>query len=177
MLRMNHSANSKGMTLVELLVVVAIASVVSTSLVALIIHSIDGWSMGTSYNNAASNPTIAMQKLCNEIRDGRTAIAVSNCLVVTYPLKLTDTNTQEKVYDPSANSTATAIYYLRSNGNLVKSVNGNITIIAKNISTAVFGANGGTVSIKLKATDRMGSQKNESTQQVDGSISLRNYKS
>lgn len=168
--------NSKGMTLVEVLVAVSILAVVSTSLVALIIHSIDGWSMGASYNNAVNTPTIAMQKLCNDIRDGRTATATSNYLTVTFPLKVTDPDTQEQVYDPSADSVITVSYYVDNTGNLIKSMNGTTTIIARGMSSAVFGANGGVVTITLTAKDRMGSQKNESTQQIDGRVSLRNYK-
>lgn len=173
----NRAANSKGMTLIELVVVVAIIAIASTALIALIINSLDGWSKGTSYNSAAGSATIAMQKLCNEIRDGRSAVATSNYLTVTYPLKITDAHTHEQVYDPSANSTVVVAYYLTSTGNLVKNSNGSITVIAKKISTAAFGANGGLVTITLKSTDQMGAKKNESTQQVNGNVTLRNYKS
>lgn len=171
---MTPMRNKRGMTLIEAVVTASILSMVTVTLVALLMQSMRGWTSGTHNDTAASQVTVAMQKLCNDIRDARSASISSGRLVVTFPTTLTDTSTGETVYDLSSNSAVTRSYYI-SNGNLVRNVGGVVTVLGKGITSASFGASGGTVSVTLAWTARAGSSC--ATRQLTGRVSLRNFRS
>lgn len=162
------------MTLVELMVSMSIISMAGVALVALLSHSLSAWSAGSSNEAATSSATIALQKLSNEIRDGKAAVGSSGTLTVTFPRLITDPLTNESVYDSSASDPVTRSYYI-SNGNLVRKMGTNVVILARGISSATFGADGGIVSVTLIGDQHIGSS--ASTYQVTGRISLRNYRS
>ena len=170
-----HLSNNKGFSLIEIMIVVTIVSMVTISLIALLSQSVSGWGSGTSTNNVNNTVSIAMQKMCNDIRDGRSATASSGVLTITYPLLVVDGTTQEKVYSSSSNSAYTVSYYRTSNNYLIRSSGGSSKTIATNIKEAVFGANGGSISIKLTAQNKM--DKSITTQTLNGRVCLRNYKS
>ena len=168
---MKLSHNSKGMTLIEVLVSIAIFSLVCSTTLALVTSSIRGWSSGVSKESATSNVTIAMQKLAIDIRDGRYASVSSGELAVQFPVKLQDTTTGEIVYG-EANDSVVRYYYVL-NGALVKRTNSTITRIANGISTATFVPSAGAVLVTLTNNNKAGSK--TSTTQFTSRITLRNF--
>lgn len=162
------------MTLVELMVSISIVSIAGIALVALLIHSLRAWSAGSSNEAATSSATIALQKLSNDIRNGKAAVGSSGTLTVTFPRLMTDPLTNESVYDPSVSDPVTRSYFI-SNGNLVKQTGASVVIVTRDISSATFGATGGVVTVTLTSNQHIGSS--TSTHQVKGRISLRNYRS
>lgn len=168
--------NRRGVTLIEVMIAIAILSMAGSAFLAILIHSLRGWSSGTSKDAASSQVTIALQKLENEIRDGRIASTSEDAktLTVTFPRKNTDPGSDETVYDLSLNDPTPRSYYI-SDGNLVRDVGGTITIVTRGISEAQFGASGGSVTVTLTSSDQVGMS--TSTQQANGRIYLRNYRS
>lgn len=172
--------NKQGMTLFEVVIAMLIASVISTVLAAVLTQSIKSWSSGASKEAANSSATIALQKLSYDIRNARSATATSSTLTVVFPLLRTDPYTGEQVYDQSADDPAVYTYYVDSSTNcLMKSVNGTTTVFARNITSAVFGALGGRVTVTLTSKQQLGysstAQQDNDCQQITGYISLRNY--
>lgn len=158
----------------EILIGVGILSLVGIAMVAMISQSLTGWSSATSQEFASSGATIALQKLSNEIRDGRQATISSGNLVVSFPRTLTDGTTGQVIYDRSASDPVPRIYYV-SDGNLMRSVGGVSTIVSKGISSAAFESWGGTVSITVTATEQVGRSCTE--HQAAGRVALRNFRS
>lgn len=165
--------NKRGMTAVEMLISVAVLSVIGTALVAILAHSITGFSSGVSHEASISQATIALQKLANEIREAKSATVSGEALVVTFPLAVEDPSTGERIYDISANDPVTRSYYV-SNGNLVRSVNGTVSIVARGISSATFATSGRDVYITLTSSEQVG--RKAASAQVTGRIALRNFK-
>ena len=166
----------RGATLIEMVIGITILSLAGAALAAMMVHSLRGWSSGTSKEGAGTQATIAIQKIGNEIRDARTALASedTHTLTVTFPRQLTDPTTHETIYDLSANDPATRSYYINS-GNLVRNIGGQVTIITRGVSSVQFGADGGSVTVTLVGSDHVGMY--TSTLQVTGRIYLRNYRS
>jgi len=173
---MSAKHRRKGMTLIEMVVTVLILTMAAAAFLAMSISSLRGWSSGTSKETSNSQVTIATQKLANEIRDARTATVSTDkkTLTVTFPRLLTDPTTHEQIYDLSANDPTPRSYYI-SNGNLVRNAGGQITILARGVTAAEFGASGGTVSITLTSSEQVGTY--QSSDQVTSRITLRNYRS
>lgn len=164
--------NSKGFTLIELLVTVSILSLITVTFLALLIAGLRGWNSGVNQDSATSQVTIAMQKLCNDIRDGQSACVLTDgSLVVTFPKAIKDATTKETVYDLSASDAAARAYYI-DNGNLVKKTNNVVTTIGTGVSGATFGAAGGIVTVNLKSADGTG----RSSCSITGRLALRNYR-
>lgn len=164
----------RGMTLIEVLVTGAVLSMVAVTLLSLLIYTLRGWSSGTSKEGATSSATIALQKLCNDVRDGKEASISSGSLVVTFPSKLTDGGTQQTIYDLSGSDPATRTYRIRE-GNLERVVSGTASVLGKGVSSATFGVSGGTVTITLTSTEQVGSCTN--TRELTSRVVLRNYRS
>ena len=163
------------MTMVEIMVVTGLLTMVTVSFVAMLIHSLRGWSSGTSSETSTSKATIAIQRLANDIRDARSAVVSSGVLTVTFPNSVVDPGTGERIYDLSSDDPVTRSYYV-SGGNLVRTVGGVTTILCRGVTTTTFHAWGGTVTITtLTSTDQEGTY--TSTQQITGNIALRNFKS
>ncbi len=163
-----------GMTLVEVVVASGVLTLITISLVAMLIHSLRGWSSGTSKDTAVTKVTVALQRLATDVRDARSAQVVSGRLVVTFPATVVDGSTGERVYDLSANDPVTSSYYVL-NGNLVRNRGGTISIIERGISAASFGASGGTVTITLTGADQEGTY--SAARQVVSRVTLRNFRS
>ncbi|OFX14577.1 MAG: hypothetical protein A2Z18_11305 [Armatimonadetes bacterium RBG_16_58_9] len=172
---MKLTNNRSGITLVEVMVSSLVLSLAGTALVAMLIGSLRGWSFGTSKDGATSYATVALQKLNNDIRDGRSAqISYEGLtLTVTFPALVEDPVTHESMYDLSANDPVPRLYYVQ-NDNLLRSIGGQITVLGRGVSSASFGASGGTVTINLQATEQVGTA--TSSQNVTGRIFLRNYR-
>ncbi|MCL5104042.1 MAG: prepilin-type N-terminal cleavage/methylation domain-containing protein [Armatimonadetes bacterium] len=164
----------KGFTIIEMLISSIILALVCVGVGALISHAARGWSSGTSSDYATTSATLALQKLCYEIRDARSATVSSGTLTVTFPNKLVDTGTGEVIYDSSSSSATTRSYYL-SNGKLMRQVGGVASVFADCISSVTFGASGGSVNVTLTADEQVGMSTSE--KQVTGKISLRNFRS
>ena len=162
------------MALIELMISVSIVSIAGIAFVALLTHSLRAWSAGTSEEEATSSATIALQKLANDIRDGKATVISSDqhTITVTFPRLMTDPNNDESVYDPSSSDLVTRSYYV-SSGNLVRKIGSDITILARGISEITFGASGGIVNATI--VQPFGS--NDKTYIVRSQISLRNYRS
>lgn len=170
---MKPVSGRRGMTLVEVVVASSVLTMITISLVAMLVHSLTGWSSGTSKDTAVTKVTVALQRLATDIRDGRSAQVVSGRLVVTFPALMTDGSTGEQVYDLSTNDPVTRSYYVL-NGNLVRNRAGTIAIIERGISAATFGASGGTVTVTLTGADQEGTY--SATRQITGRITLRNFR-
>ena len=163
--------SKKGMTFVELMCTITLASVIGAALVGVVTHSLTAWNSGMNKTNENDAVTLALQQISNEIRDGRSASITSGVLIVTFPKTLTDATTGEKVYDLSADDPITRRYYI-SNGNLVRRVGTNESIVRRGISTATFGASGGIVTMTLVGSITTGHDRCELTSRV----TLRNYR-
>jgi type II secretory pathway pseudopilin PulG len=159
------------MTIVEVVVSIAIFSLVCTTAMALVTHSVRGWSLGVSKESSTDYVTIAMQKLATDIRDGRYASVSSNQLAIQFPVQVQDTITGEKVYTEETDPVAR--YYYVLNGALVRRTNTTIKKIANGISTATFTPLPGAVLITLTSNNKAGSK--TSTTQLTSRITLRNY--
>lgn len=171
---MRFLRSSRGMTLLEVAVCVTILVMAGASLLAMVIGSVNGWSSGVSKDTMNSRATIAMQKLSSDIREARTATALDEkTLSVTFPTLLTDPDTQEQSYHPSADDSVTRYYYVSDDGDLVREAGGDITVIGPQVSSADFGALGGTVTATLESSGQIGTA--FSKQSVTGRISLRNF--
>lgn len=169
---MNNIIRGKsGMTLVEMMFAVALASVVGVALVSTVMHSLTAYNSGISQSNDTDAVTLAVQQISNEIRDGRSATVSSGVLTVTFPRTLTDASTGEKIYDLSANDPVTRSYYV-SGGNLIRSVGSSESTVRRGISSATFGASGGIVTMTLVGAAPNRPDKCEITSRV----SLRNYR-
>jgi len=165
--------NSRGMTAIEALISIGLLSMIGATLLAVLNQSLVGWSSGTSRDTSVSQATIAIQKLSNDIRDGKSASVSNGVLTVVFPSVVQDAHTGERVYDLSSDDPTPRLYYV-SGGNLVRNVGGTISVIGRGVSTAVFAASGGTVSVSLTCTQQVG--KSTTSQQVVGRIALRNFR-
>ncbi len=165
--------SSQGMTMVELLIASAILSMVGVVLVSMLAQSLTGWSSGTSRDTSVSQATIAIQKLSNDIRDGKSALVSNGALVVVFPVLIQDGTTGERIYDISGDNPTPRRYYV-TGGNLVRDVGGAISVIGRGVSAATFAAGGRTVTASLTSSEQVG--KSISTQEVTGRIALRNYR-
>ncbi|MGQ9580010.1 MAG: hypothetical protein ACUVT8_03585 [Armatimonadota bacterium] len=132
-----------------------------------------GFSSGVSHEVSISQATIALQKLANEIREAKSAAVLGEALVVTFTLEVEDPSTGESVHDISANDPTTRTYYV-SNGNLVRSVNGVVSVLARGISSATFATSGRSVYVTLTSSEQVG-RKTASAQET-GRIALRNFR-
>lgn len=168
----------RGMTLIEMVIGIAILSLACAALTAMTAHSLRGWRVGTGNDAANSRMTIALQKISYEVRDARRASASEDTktLTVTFPSQLTDPTTEETVYDLSADNPATRSYYIRE-GDLVRNVGGQVTILARDVSSVAFGANGGSVTVTIVGTNPEVTSTSPPEPSVTGRIYLRNYRS
>jgi hypothetical protein len=156
-----------------MMVTVTILSLISVTFLALLIAGLRGWNSGVSQETATSRVTIAIQKLCNDIRDGQSASASidGTTLTVTFPQQVTDPDTSETIYDLSASDPATRSYYVY-NGNLVRKMGDEVTTIGTGVSAATLRAEGGIVTVTLKSADGTG----RSSSTITGRLALRNYR-
>jgi hypothetical protein len=169
--------NSRGTTAIETMISLAVIMVTSFAMLSMLSQGMKVWCKGTSQETATSSATVTLQKLCNEIRDGKSAIvtgAYNDVLTVSFPLVITNPSTGEKTYSLSGTDPAVRIYS-RKNGNLVRTVNGVDTIIGRGISQVEFGADNGEVNVKkLTVSHQVGMK--TSTQTVAARVSLRNFR-
>lgn len=157
----------------ETVITISVLCLTGVTMVSVLSGSLNVYSRGESGTNAVNSATIALQRLSNDIRDGRSATVNSGVLTVRYPATVTDPSTGEKMYDLSAQDPVAHLYYL-SNGNLVRSVNSSVTTIARGISSVTWGASGGSINVTITGTAQTGSK--VSNQQVVGRITMRNYR-
>lgn len=177
MKRARLMVNRRGMTLIEVMVAAGLLTLVTAAFVAMLIQSIRGWSSSISGQTSTSNATIGIQRLANDIRDGRSAQVSTDkkTLTVTFPRTITDPGTHEQVYDLSGDGPAPRSYYV-SNGSLVRRVGSVTSVLCQGVTTVTFRAWGGTVTVTtLTGSDQEGTH--TATQQLTGSIALRNFKS
>lgn len=169
--------NSRGMTLLEILVSLGILSLAGASLVAVLGSSMEGWSSGTSSDEATSQATLALQRLSNEIRDGRLAQISSGALVVTFPRSIADPGTGLVTYDKSTDDPNPRTYYVSGDGNLMRSYQGVTTVLFRGISAAQFvpTPTGDSVRVTLTGHQKVG--KSDREHEVTGRIALRNFRS
>jgi len=136
---------------------VTLLAMLTAAMTAVLRQTLSTWSESTSHETAASGVTIAMQKLCNDIRDGRIATPSSDgrSLTITYPMTIQDSANGEVVYDLSANDPVTRTYTV-SNGNLIRRIGTATTILGRGVTNATFAASGGSVTIVLTSTVLIG---------------------
>lgn len=165
----------KGLTLIEVVVSTAILSVVAVALFSVANSTMRGLMSGSSKDALANSATLGLQKICDEIRDGKTASvsADGKVLTVRFPVLLTDTSTNERIYDSSTTDPTPRIYYV-SDGNLVKSVSGRVSIVQRAVTSATFHISLSTVDITLSSTSGYADQ--SFTQSSQGQVTLRNYR-
>lgn len=167
---------NKGFTLIELSISTMILCVAALALAGLLIQGVRGWTSGTNQEAISSGTTLAMQRLSTEIRDGVTAtvgtVSGHTALIVTFPATITDTATQETIYDLSGAGTSSRSYYIL-NGNLVRNVGGAVSTVEKGVTYASFYVSGGLVTLTLKSTGQVGTS--VKSLQITGQVRLRNY--
>ena len=168
----NLTRNRRGITLIEMLVTAAVLSLATVALVSLLVNSLTGWNSATARDTTTSHATVALEKLSKDIRDGKQAQVSPGALVVTFPRINVDASTGESIYDASASDPVTRSYYV-SGGNLVRSMSGVASTLARGVTSATFGAAGGTVSVTLTVWEQVGNR--SATRELTGRIALRNY--
>ena len=165
--------HKRGGTLVEVAISIFIISMLAVALFALLSGTLRGWTSGTSKERVVGATSLALQKIGNEIRDGRTAIADGELLAVTFPATVTDPDTHQQIYDLSASDPDMRFYFVYG-GRLISYCNGSYTTLGRDIDEVQFGANGGAVTITLTSTENVGTVSEE--REVTGRIMLRNYR-
>jgi len=173
---MRIKIRGKGFTVIEMVISTMILCVATLALAGLLITAFRGWSSGTDQEAIAGGTTIAMQKLGMDIRDGVSASTGTvngvPTLTVTFPATMTDATTHETVYDYSGAGTTTRSYYIL-NGNLVRSAGGVVSTIGRGVTSATFGASGGSVTITLQTAQQVGTSVR--SLQITGQVRLRNF--
>lgn len=165
--------NSKGFTLIETVMATSLTTMVTLGLMTLLISSLQGWSRGVSRNTSTESASVAVQRFCNDVRDGKSASVSGGVLTVVFPGKIVDLTTGETMYDLSS-ATSTSRSYLLSSAKLVRRTNELYVTIAKNIDSVTFSVQGGTISVALRSLGRAGNY--SSTDEVSGRVLLRNYR-
>jgi len=158
-----------------MLVVIFIAGIATTSVMAMLVGSMDGWTRGTSNDYAQTSVSIGLQKLSQEIREAETASVASGRLTVVMPLKTTGANGEVFYNRGTAGESRT--YYV-ANGELRRSVGGVVSVVLKRISAATFLTNGPNVNITLTSNEREGTAEARRTledQTATVRVRLRNY--
>lgn len=178
--------NIRGSTSVEAVISISLISMMSLVLVAMLIGAMTAWCSGTGSETANSSVTIAIQKLANDIRDGKSASVSSNMLTVTFPKKVTHLVTGETIYDLSSTDPETHLFYLDDKGNLWRKVGANAAeVFARGIyvpdptktgdpAPPPFSAQNGEVNVMLKGMEQVGTK--VSAHQVVTRITLRNFR-
>lgn len=171
----NPLRNRKGMTLLEVIVVATLLSIVLVSTISIQVGMLNVWQKGASGTNAASYASIAMRRLVLEIEEGASASLSGDDLVVSFPYL--DTSTGD--YDRSQTGVTVTYYVSGESGtettgqNLWKSVNGNRTMLAKNVESVVYSVvSTKLVRITLIGTDQEGGA--IAPKMVQMSVKLRN---
>lgn len=160
-----------GFTLLEMLVSMAVLTMLGGAFVAIIIHTIQGWSSGTSRAIADSAAFVAVAKLSADVRVGTAASVVSGELRVTVPPLVTDAN-GEKYYDPS--STCTTYRYYLSGGSIYRQIgSATATVFARDVSAVTFSVAGDLVSVAVTGSNRTGMS--QSQRESSAHIVLRNF--
>lgn len=158
--------------MVEIMVVMAIVTLICSGLLMLVNGTLGTWSSSASTAYADTSVSVAIQKLANDIRDGSTASLSGSDLLVNFPAKISDTGNSETLYSPGAiGETRT---YLLLNGNLVKRVGGVDTILARGVHSVGFSATLGVVGVTLVVREQVG--KSTVLRTGNARITLRNYR-
>ncbi|HEU4752640.1 MAG TPA: hypothetical protein VFU47_05980 [Armatimonadota bacterium] len=142
-----------------------------SGLVAMGVTAGKQWAYGSSKLIADGDASMAIQKLANEIRDGKridTAASTSSTLVVVFPLKNATTGDYDRFTD------GTTYKYFLSGGNLVRQQGTNpTTVIARAVNTVSFTYSGNNqVQITLRTQKQMGTRTGVTTYVTQ--VSLRN---
>lgn len=171
-------SRNRGFTLIEMSITTMILCVATLALAGLLIAGVRCWRSGFIQDSVNSDMTIAMQKISADMRDGVTAtVGTLNgvpALTVTFPATMTDQTTGETIYDLSGAGTTTRSYYIR-NGDLVRSVDGVVSVIGKGVTYASFGASGGSVTVTLGTSRQAGASSR--SLQITSQVRLRNFHS
>lgn len=165
--------NSKGYTLIETVTATGLVTMITLCLLSILIYSMNGWSHGVTTNTSSETVSMAMQRLSNEVRDGKSASVSGSILTVTYPAKVTDQTTGDTIYDLSSTANTTKSFLL-SSSKLIERVGTTDRVIARNIDQASFSVAGGSVAATLRGFDTAG--RKTATQQINTRITLRNYR-
>lgn len=164
--------NSKGFTLLEVMVAVLLMSMIGTVILALATHTLSGWSSGTSKVTADNTACVAIQKISQDIRLGSQATTTGTELTVTVPPLVTDAN-GEKYYDPSQTGT-TYRYYVSNNSLYRKIGTAAATLFVRDVSSTRYSVSTNIVTMTITSQCQTGSGKIQ--RQNSDSIVLRNYK-
>jgi len=163
---------SRGFSLLESMVSMAILALLGVTLLALIVHTIRGWSSGTSRTTADNAASVAVHKLCQDVRVGKSACVSNGELLVTVPPLVTDAYGEQQ-YDTSAPGTVYRYYV--SNGALYRQVGaGTATVFARYISSATFSASGRLVTVLLTSTSQVGASETQRSCSSSAGIVMRN---
>ena len=170
---MRPLGSNRGMTLIEVIVAMGILTLLGVCLLTILMQSLRGWASGAGNEAANSTATTALHRLTYDIREARSAIVSNGQLIVTFPVVLTDPDTNEKIYDSTLDDPVPRSYYV-SGGNLVRNVGGTISILRRKVSSATFVAAANSVEITLVSTQQLGTS--AVTQQATGCVTFRNYR-
>lgn len=165
----------KGMTTIELMVSVALLSMVLLCTLAIMDNLCRYWQKGVSGTNANMYASLAIRKMVQDIQEGKSAALSGDDLAVTFPYYNTSTHTYIRTqtgdiatyYLSGPNGTEESGYYLW------KSVGANKTLLAKNVQSLTFTVTGTTlVIIRLTGRDQEGGAATPNL--IQTSIKLRN---
>jgi type II secretory pathway pseudopilin PulG len=165
--------NSKGFTLIETVITTSLSTMILICMMSILMASIYGWSKGIARNTSTETATVAAQRLCNDIRDGKSASVSGGTLTVLFPTMITDSTTGESMYNLSSTYMVPRSYLL-INTNLIRRVGETDTVIARNINRITFSVQGPSVSAVLRSADQSG--RYTSTEEVSSKVLLRNYR-
>lgn len=160
------------MTMVETMVLISMVALIGGGSLGILMGGLTGWSRGSSTSYADTSASLAAQKVAIEIRDGQLGSVASNRLTVTLPQETTGAN-QESCYNRGV-SGQTRQYWL-SGANLMRTVAGADSIVARGVSSATFSVSGPRVTIIIDGREQNG--RYTTTKTVAIMVRLRNFNS
>jgi type II secretory pathway pseudopilin PulG len=152
--------------MVEVMVVMGIFAIFTTSLFSLFLGALGSWDKGSGKGLSDTTASLALQKAAREIADGKSASVSSGTLTVQMPLLNNQGN-----YERDSNGDVVKLYV--SGSTLYRQTNSNTAVsLATDIASATFSVSGSTVTITITAQGRTG--KNNMQTQMTQIVTLRN---
>jgi prepilin-type N-terminal cleavage/methylation domain-containing protein len=138
--RRQPRARRRGLSIVEVMISLAITSILLMGVSAAYIASADAVAMNDRFFRATQAARVTMNQLLTEIRRAESVLCAptNDSIIVTrpYPNRLPDEDSREYMYNPLTKKVTLRIFYKRADGATWSSP---IYSLASNMETATFG--------------------------------------
>ena len=168
--------SSRGMTLVEVLVVLVVVGLVSSAVIALLLGGLDGWARGTSKAYAETSASIGAQKLSQEIRDAQSASVSAGppaTLTVVFPQESVD-GSGETCYSRGVIGQTREYYVPTGSTTLKRRISGVESVVLERVSGAAFAVSGANVTVTITGMEQVSTS--VANKQSTARVRLRNFK-